>query len=140
MPVQAVDSVLDPEQQYRRALESLDASLQCPLTLTTMQDPVITQYGHNFERAEIELAAKRAAGETDAALVRLARGAHDDLSEARLREVMLTETMPEIARAFRGSFDRINVTSTNGSEMLGFLSAGLDQVMTVARTREPGSR
>jgi hypothetical protein len=55
VPVEAVEPVLDPEQQYRRALESLDASLQCPLTLTTMKDPVITQYGHSFERAEIEL-------------------------------------------------------------------------------------
>lgn len=44
-----------PEQRYRAALESLDASLQCPLTLATMRDPVVTQYGHSFEREEIEL-------------------------------------------------------------------------------------
>ena len=44
--------------------------------------------------------------------------------------------MPEVARAFRGSFDRVNVTSTNGSEMFGFLSAGLDQVLAVARDQE----
>ena len=48
------------------------------------------------------------------------------------------ETMPELARAFRGSFDRVNVTSTNGSEMFGFLTAGLDQVLSVAR--EHGAR
>jgi SUMO ligase MMS21 Smc5/6 complex component len=45
----------DPEQRYRAALESLDVSLQCPLTLATMQDPVLTQSGHTFERKEIEL-------------------------------------------------------------------------------------
>ena len=88
------------------------------------------------ERAAIELEAKREAGETDAALLRLERAAHEDLSEARLREVLLTETMPEVARAFRGSFDRVNVTSTNGSEMFGFLSAGLDQVLSVARDHD----
>jgi flotillin len=95
------------------------------------------------ERAAIELEAKREAGETDATLVRLARAAHVDLSEARLREVLITETMPEVARAFRGSFDRVNVTSTNGGEMFGFLSAGLDQVLALAREsgpRDPGTK
>ena len=46
------------------------------------------------ERAAIELAAKREAGETDAALLRGARAAHVDLSEARLREIMLVESAP----------------------------------------------
>lgn len=46
-----------------------------------------------------------------------------------------TRTMPDVAKAFRGSFDRINLTSTNGSEMLGFLSAALDQVLAVARDK-----
>lgn len=88
------------------------------------------------ERATIELESKREEGETEAALVRLQRAAQSDLSEARLREVLLTETMPEVARAFRGSFDRVHVTSTNGSDMFGFLSAGLDHVLAIAR--EPG--
>jgi regulator of protease activity HflC (stomatin/prohibitin superfamily) len=92
------------------------------------------------ERGAIELEARREAGETEAALVRASRAAYADLSEARLREVMMTETMPELARAFRGSFDRVNVTSTNGGEMLGFLSAGLDQVLAVARDREPSKK
>jgi hypothetical protein len=36
----------------------------------------------------------------------------------------------------------VNVTSINGSEMFGFLRAGLDQVLAVARdsgTRNPGT-
>jgi 2-succinyl-5-enolpyruvyl-6-hydroxy-3-cyclohexene-1-carboxylate synthase len=45
----------DPEQRYRAAVESLDVSLQCPLTLATMKDPVLTQSGQTFERKEIEL-------------------------------------------------------------------------------------
>ena len=48
--------------------------------------------------------------------------------------------MPEVARAFRNSFDRVNVTSTNGSEVLGFLSAGLDQVLAVAREKGAASK
>jgi regulator of protease activity HflC (stomatin/prohibitin superfamily) len=85
------------------------------------------------ERAAIELEARREAGETEAALVHASRAAYQDLSEARLREVLITETMPEVARAFRASFDRVHVTSTNGDDMFGFLSAGLDHVLAVAR-------
>jgi flotillin len=84
------------------------------------------------ERAEIELAAQREAGETEAALLRLRRAAHEDLSEARLREITLTETMPELARAFRGSFDRVHLTTTGGAQdLFGFLSAGMDHVLTL---------
>ncbi len=88
------------------------------------------------ERAQIELAAQREAGETEAAVVRMRRVAHEDLSEPRLREIMLTETMPEIARAFRGSFDRVHVTSTSG-DPLAFLSAGIDQVLATVRGGGP---
>ena len=87
------------------------------------------------ERAQIELATKREAGELEAELERIERSAHSDLSEARLQEIMLTETMPAIAEAFRGSFDRVNVTSGDGSNLFAFLSAGLDHVMEVAQKR-----
>lgn len=89
------------------------------------------------ERAQIELASKREAGETEAAILRMRRMAHEDLSEPRLREIMLTETMPELARAFRGTFERVHVTSTNG-DPFAFLSAGIDQVLaTVQEGRRP---
>lgn len=90
-------------------------------------------------RARIELSTRREAGELEAELTRASRGALCELSEARLTEVMLTETLPEVARAFRGSFDRVNVTSSDGASLFAFLSAGLDQVMDVARTRGVGS-
>jgi len=86
------------------------------------------------ERAAIELEARREAGETEAALLRAKRAAHEDLSEARLREILVTETMPEMARALRGSFDRVNLTATSGSEVLGLLSSGLDQVLAATRS------
>jgi hypothetical protein len=50
---------------------------------------------------------------------------------------MLTQTMPAMANAFRGSFDKIHVTSTNGSDLYGFLSAGLDKVVDVVQTARP---
>lgn len=93
------------------------------------------------ERAAVELTARREAGEAEAALVRLGRAAREDLSEARLREIMLTETMPEVARAFRGSFDRVHLTTTGGGaggDLFGFLSAGVDHVLSLAR--ETGER
>lgn len=86
------------------------------------------------ERAQIELAAKREAGETEAAILRMRRMAHEDLSEPRLREIMLTETMPELARAFRGTFERVHVTTTNG-DPFAFLSAGIDQVLATVQER-----
>lgn len=85
------------------------------------------------ERAAKELAARREAGETEAAILRMHRAAHEDLSESRLREIMVTQTMPEIARAFRESFDRVHVTSTDG-DAFGFLTAGLDRVLSVVST------
>ena len=37
--------------------------------------------------------------------------------------------MPELARAFRGTFDRVHVTSTNGGDPFAFVSAGIDHVL-----------
>jgi regulator of protease activity HflC (stomatin/prohibitin superfamily) len=92
------------------------------------------------ERALIDLAARREAGETEAALLRMRRAAHEDLTEARLREIMMTETMPELARAFRGSFDRVHVTSTNGGDPFAFLTAGIDHVVAAVRDERKPDR
>jgi len=85
------------------------------------------------EKAQIALATKRAAAELDAEIEAKKRNV-PELGEARLQEIMLTETMPSIANAFRQSFDRVNVTTTDGN-LFGFLSAGLDQVMNIAAAR-----
>lgn len=89
------------------------------------------------ERAEIELAARREAGETEALLIRQSRAAHEDLTDARLREILITETMPELARAFRASFDRVHVSTTSGAggDLFGFLSAGMDHVLAAAQKK-----
>lgn len=84
-------------------------------------------------RAAIDLEGKRKAGELASDLERMRRSALTDLSEARLNELMMTETMPAIANAFRGSFDRVNLSSGDGGNLFAFLSAGMEQVMDVAR-------
>jgi flotillin len=84
-------------------------------------------------RAKIEIETRRAAAELEAEIEAKKRNV-PELGEARLQEIMLTETLPSIANAFRQSFDRVNVTTTDGN-LFSFLSAGLDQVMDVARTR-----
>jgi len=85
------------------------------------------------EKARIELETRRAAAELDAQIEAKKRDV-PELGEARLQEIMLTETLPSFAYAFRQSFDRVNVTTSDGN-LFGFLSAGLDQVMDVARSR-----
>jgi flotillin len=84
-------------------------------------------------RAEVELETKKRAAEVAAETVRLERSAFVDLSEARLRELMLTQTLPELAGALNGAIERVHVTTTDanvarlfevGSEMVaGFLQA-----------------
>jgi flotillin len=82
-------------------------------------------------RGEIEIESRRAASQADADIIRQLREAHIDLTDARLREIMITKTMPEVAKAFRDSFGRVNVTTTQGGDLLGFLTAGLDQVLSL---------
>jgi flotillin len=82
-------------------------------------------------RAQLELAARRESGELEAELARLTR-AGEELTEARLREVLLTHTLPELAKAYRGMFGQIHVTASDGTSPLGFLSAGIGEVLRVA--------
>lgn len=81
------------------------------------------------ERQQIDLQAKRESSELEAHLLRLHRQSHEDLSDSRLREIMLTETMPELAKAFRNTFDRVHITTTNGNDPFAFLTAGIDHVV-----------
>jgi flotillin len=88
------------------------------------------------DRAAIELEARRHAQEAEIELTRARRTALTDLSEARLTEILLTDTMPALAHAFRGSFDRIQVTTVGGAagaEPYAVLSAGIDKVLDVVR-------
>ncbi|MEZ4294187.1 MAG: SPFH domain-containing protein [Polyangiaceae bacterium] len=84
-------------------------------------------------RALMELQTRKEAAEMDIALEKERRQTAQELTEAQLQEVLLTQTLPALAAAFRGSFDRVNVTAGDGAQLFGFLSAGVEQVMEVAR-------
>ena len=90
--------------------------------------------------AELEAQAERVAGETRAELTRLQRDAESQVSDARLQEVLLTETLPRVAEAFSGSFEHATVIS--GGEM-DFLTQGIAQVLAAFRAMGatlPGAR
>lgn len=87
-------------------------------------------------RAESEVAvaqrqavAERTLGEAKAHNERLLREASDGVSEERLRELLVMQ-LPEIAKAYAGSFDQIVVT---GASDLSILGQGLSQVLATAR-------
>jgi len=86
-----------------------------------------------IDRTRLEV--RREQGELEASLTRLAREARTELSDRQLEELVMTETLPRMAEAFRASFDRIHVTSTGGpgGELFAFLSAGLEQVVQATR-------
>lgn len=85
------------------------------------------------DRVLLDLESKRAAEELSIEMARRKRESLPDLTPARLEELRLTETMPRVAEAFRGSFDRINLTTGDGGPLLSFLTSGLDQVLASTR-------
>lgn len=87
---------------------------------------------------ELELAqleTRRVQGELEASLARSAREARTELSDRQLEELVLSSTLPQMAAAFRGSFEHINLTATSGdgADLFAFLSAGLEQVTRATR-------
>lgn len=94
---------------------------------------LLDQANAERERAAIELEARRRAEEQDIELARKRREAVPDLSPARLEELLVTETMPRVAEAFRGSFDRINLSTGGEGPLFSFLSSGLEQVLASTR-------
>ena len=77
--------------------------------------------------AQARADAEQVRGEARAAVVRLERAALSEVSDARLQELALTETLPRVAEAFAGSFDHVVVTGGD----LGFLGQGIGQVIGV---------
>ncbi len=94
------------------------------------------------EQAQIELETRREAGELEASLVRLAREQRSELSERQLEELVMVETLPRMAEAFRGTFGEVHLTSGAGGagELFAFLSAGVEQVGRAARRASASAR
>lgn len=79
--------------------------------------------------ADLRSRAERVTGSARAEMLRLERSAQDQVSQARLQELLLTRTLPEVAGAFRDSFDQITVTGGDFS----FLGQGLAQALATAQ-------
>jgi hypothetical protein len=95
-----------------------------------------------IERARLE--ARLQQGEVEAKLARLSREARTELSDRQLEELMLAETLPRMADAFRGAFGEVSLVASSGStgDLFGFLSAGLEHVVRATRrsARDTGSK
>lgn len=76
--------------------------------------------------AEQEAAAERLRGQASAEITRLQRAAEAEGSEAHLRTLLATETLPRIAEAMRGSVERQVVLSTGENDVVG---RGLAQIL-----------
>jgi len=79
------------------------------------------------EVAELAARAETITGRARAESVRAERAAQDTISEERLRELALTSALPQIAEAFRGSYDKVVIA---GGDM-SFLGQGVAQVLSV---------
>jgi flotillin len=92
------------------------------------------------EREVLELTSQRERGELEVELAQKRREQRADLTDAQLQEVLLTETMPRLAEAFRGSFETIHLTTAQGegSPLFGFLASGIEQVLRTARRSSAG--
>lgn len=75
--------------------------------------------------AELEAAAERTLRQARAELTRLERAAVDGVSEARLREIFVAETLPQVAASLRGAFGEITVAPGD----LAALGQGVAQVV-----------
>lgn len=94
------------------------------------------------ERQAIELETRRALAEVDAQIVRLKREAMTDLSPARLEEILVTETMPKLAREMRGAFERVTVVQASeaapGQQLVGLVASSIAEIAAAARPRRAG--
>ena len=82
--------------------------------------------------AEQQAEAERCRGQARADVVAMDRRAGaEPVSEQRLQEMMLTETLPRMAEAFADSFGQVVLTGSGGQ--MDFLGQGLAQVLATAR-------
>lgn len=74
-------------------------------------------------RVAIELETKKHEGAVQAEIARLQRE-RTDLTEAQLREILFTQTIPQVAASLRGAIQHLNVTTTDAN-VARLLSAGV---------------
>jgi flotillin len=83
-----------------------------------------------LDEAELQTRRARLEGELRTELIALERRAREGVSPERLQEILLTDTLPRVAEAFRESFGEVHLTAGEGA-----LSAGLTQLMSTLRAQ-----
>ncbi len=120
--LQAEEARLDEE---RVAREAHVARLEAEAAMQRQQ----AEAEARVRVAEQDAAARRIEGEAQAEVEARLREVAMVSSPERLQELLLTETLPRVAEAFRDSFDQVVVTGGD----LSVLGSGVAQVLAVAR-------
>lgn len=81
--------------------------------------------------AEQRAQARRALGEARAEVLRLEREANADVSPSRLQEILLTETLPRVTEAWRGSVQQAVVVG--GGDASALVTQGVASVLATLR-------
>lgn len=119
------------EHQRRLAEQKLDQDLAERVRESETTRQVATANAESdVVVARLTAEAEKLLGEARAELERISRAATDTISDARLREILVTKTLPDVARAYADSFDRIVVT---GASDLSVLGQGVAQVLATAQ-------
>ncbi|MCB9686847.1 MAG: hypothetical protein H6738_13015 [Alphaproteobacteria bacterium] len=119
------------EHQRRLAEQKLEQDLTERVRESETTRQVATANAENdVVVARLTAEAEKLLGEARADLERISRAATDAISDARLRELLVTKTLPDVARAYADSFDRIVVT---GASDLSVLGQGVAQVLATAQ-------
>lgn len=108
------------EAKLARERDASDAALEVAARASASARQIAEADAESELRvARVRAEAEQVLGLARAEIASASRSAHDEISEARLRELMITDTLPEVARAFAGSVDRIVVTGASDLSVLG---------------------
>jgi flotillin len=104
------------ELERQRELEALERARQAPML-------------------EAKLAERRAEAELEQALAEARHKLTGEVSEARLREILLVETLPKVAEAFAGQIEGAHLYSFGGApDPTAAIAQAVAQVLSLAKT------
>jgi regulator of protease activity HflC (stomatin/prohibitin superfamily) len=116
----------------RRRQAAQHATELARMELEAHIDRTETEAASTVRIAQQQAEAERTRGQARADVVAMERrAAAEPVSEQRLQEMMLTETLPRVAEAFADSFDQVVLTGGGGG--MDFLGQGIAQVLATAR-------
>lgn len=122
------------QEQARRQLQARIALAEAEAQAQQARDDVQAVHTLRLEeqraasavrQAELHAQAERLQRTARAELLRLEREAEGHITDARLAEIALTQTLPEVSRAWRGSFERVVLTGGDSTFFTQGLSTAL---------------